>query len=489
MDPSPKALIRLLVPRIPLILKTALLNALSWSKNSSKQDAKTEVAVVILRSMLQVRKPMRFLQKISTRDPGVKGPILVSKVTIPASSDDAIRNLVNKAIKELGSGLETYTLPELAAVEAEWNGYKAGVPPKEPRADLPESEHYKSLMETVSASTTILYFHGGAYFLMDPASHRQTAARLAKMTGGRCYSVRYRLAPQHPFPAQLLDALVSYLSLLSPPPGMHHEPVAAKTIVFAGDSAGGNLAVALMLLLLTFQRMGVRHIKFHGAEVALELPGGVAVNSPWVDIGRSMPSIDNNAHFDYLDPPSAVGVSKGEPIPDDLWPASPPRAEIFCNASMMVHPLVSPLAAAPELWKGMPPTFMCLGNEGLEDEITVLARRMHQGGGVVEFAGYEGMPHCFGMIFANSPMTKDCFKRWARFCSDVTQGSGPRSSKATWAKAFSHPPDHQEVEMDKISTLSDSDVLNSMKRRQEHAISREEEAVKRWSEQQSRAKL
>ncbi|KAJ9503404.1 hypothetical protein H2202_001558 [Exophiala xenobiotica] len=453
MDPSPKALIRLLVPRIPLILKTALLNALSWSKNSSKQDAKTEVAVVILRSMLQVRKPMRFLQKISTRDPGVKGPILVSKVTIPASSDDAIRNLVNKAIKELGSGLETYTLPELAAVEAEWNGYKAGVPPKEPRADLPESEHYKSLMETVSASTTILYFHGGAYFLMDPASHRQTAARLAKMTG------------------------------------MHHEPVAAKTIVFAGDSAGGNLAVALMLLLLTFQRMGVRHIKFHGAEVALELPGGVAVNSPWVDIGRSMPSIDNNAHFDYLDPPSAVGVSKGEPIPDDLWPASPPRAEIFCNASMMVHPLVSPLAAAPELWKGMPPTFMCLGNEGLEDEITVLARRMHQGGGVVEFAGYEGMPHCFGMIFANSPMTKDCFKRWARFCSDVTQGSGPRSSKVTWAKAFSHPPNHQEVEMDKISTLSDSDVLNSMKRRQEHAISREEEAVKRWSEQQSRAKL
>ena len=270
---------------------------------------------------------------------------------------------------------------------------------------------------------------------------------------------------------------------------MYHEPVAARNIVFAGDSAGGNLAMALMLLLLTFQRMRVTHINFHGAEVALELPGGVAVNSPWVDIGRSMPSIDKNAHFDYLDPPSAVGVSKGEPVPDDLWPASPPRAEIFCNASMMVHPLTSPLSASPELWKGMPPTFMCLGNEGLEDEITVLARRMHQAGGVVEFAGYEGMPHCFAMIFVNTPMARDCFERWARFCSNVAQGSGPSSSKATWAKAFSHPPNHQELEMDKISTLSDNDILDSMKRRQEHALSREEEAVKRWSEQQSRAKL
>lgn len=490
MESSPTALLRILLPRLPLILKTALLNAFSLSKNSSRQDLTTEVAVVVLRSVLQVRKPMRYLQKTTTRDPGIKGPVLVAKVSVPVPKNgNMLTDLLDKAIKELGDGSETYTLPELAAVQAEWTGYKAGASKDEPRPDLPEHDHYRVLMATVSSPTTILYFHGGAYFLLDPASHRKTTSYLAKLTGGRVYSVRYRLAPQYPFPAQLLDALISYLSLLSPPPGMPHEPVAASNIVFAGDSAGGNLAIALLQLLLTLRRMGVATIRFHGVDVPLHLPAGVAVNSPWVDIGRSMPSINYNAHFDYLDPPSAVGISKAEPIPDDLWPASPPRAEIFCNASMMVHPLTSPLSAAPELWKGMPPIFMCLGNEGLEDEITVLARRMHEGGGTVNFMGYEGMPHCFAMVFPTSKMAKDCFHRWAKFCSEISRGAGPSSSRAIWTEAFANPLKFREVEMDKISKLTDSEVLDSMKKRQNYAIEREREAVKKWTDQHSRAKL
>ncbi|KAI1616229.1 lipase/esterase [Exophiala viscosa] len=490
MDDSPTAILRVVLPRLPLILKTALFNALSLSKNSSRQDVTTEVAVVVLRSVLQVRKPMRVLQKTTTRDPGIKGPILIAKVSVPISQEgDVLKDLLNRAIKELGNGSETYTPPELTEVQAEWTGYKVGAAKNEPRPDLAEEDHYRILMGSVSSPTTILYFHGGAYFLLDPASHRKTTSYLAKLTGGRCYSVRYRLAPQYPFPAQLLDALMSYLSLLSPPPGMPHEPVAAHNIVFAGDSAGGNLAIALLQLLLTLRRMGMTTITFHGVEVPIHLPAGVAVNSPWVDIGRSMPSINNNAHFDYLDPPSAVGISKAEPTPDDLWPTSPPRAEIFCNASMLVHPLTSPLSAAPELLKGMPPVFMCLGNEGLEDEITILARRMHQGGGTVSFMGYEGMPHCFAMVFPTAAMAKDCFQRWAKFCSDVSRGSGPSSSRAIWSEAFANPPKFRELEMDNISKLTDSDVLDSMKERQNYGIEREQDAVKRWNEHRSRAKL
>jgi len=81
----------------------------------------------------------------------------------------------------------------------------------------------------------IFYLHGGGFYLCDPATHRLTTKKLAKLTGGRCYSVRYRLAPQHPFPAALLDLLVSYLTLLYPPPGAFHEAVRPETLALAGD--------------------------------------------------------------------------------------------------------------------------------------------------------------------------------------------------------------------------------------------------------------
>ncbi|OQV01758.1 hypothetical protein CLAIMM_07054 [Cladophialophora immunda] len=490
MDLSPRALVRLLLPRLPLLLKTIVLNALSLSPNSSKQDLTTEVVVVVLRSIMRVRKPMGYLQHISKKDPGIKGPICIAKVTIPPPLDETgPREAIVAAIKELGDGSETYTLPDVVGVEAEWTGFRKGVPAHESRPDVSEDDHYRTLMASVSANTTILYFHGGAYFLMDPASHRDPVSRLARLTGGRCYSVRYRLAPQNPFPAQLLDGLVAYLSLLAPPKGLPHDPVPAKHIVFAGDSAGGNLAVALLQLLLTLQRMGVSSIKFHGVDVPIELPAGICPNSAWADISRSMPSINHNAHLDYLDPPTPEGVSKSDPLPDDLWPASPPRANIFCNASVMAHPLVSPLAAGPELWKGMPPAWLCLGNEGLEDEITILARRMHQGGGVVDFVGYEGMPHCFAMVFPKTPKSRDCFERQTNFCSAVVDGTGPTSSRFVWVKAFSKPSSTEELDPDQLSKLSDQEVMDAINTMQNHARKREAQALMKWHEQQTRAKL
>ncbi|KAH0848334.1 hypothetical protein AYO21_04362 [Fonsecaea monophora] len=490
MDISTRALVRLLLPRLPLLLKTIVLNALNLSPNSAKQDLTTEVVVVILRSITRVRKPMRYLQHISTKDPGIKGPICIAKVTIPPPLDEfGPREAVVKAIKELGNGSETYTLPDIVGVEAEWTGYKKGASAHEPRPDVSEDDHYRILMATVSTHTTILYFHGGAYFLMDPASHREPVSRLARLTGGRGYSVRYRLAPQNPFPAQLLDGLVAYLSLLAPPKGLPHDPVPAKHIVFAGDSAGGNLAVVLLQLLLTLQRTGVSSIRFHGVDVPVELPAGLCLNSAWADISHSMPSINKNAHLDYLDPPNAEGVSKADPLPDDLWPASPPRANILCDASIMVHPLVSPLAAGSDLWKGMPPAWLCLGNEGLEDEITILARRMHQAGGVVDFVGYEGMPHCFAMLFPKTPKARDCFERAANFCTAVVDGSGPKTSRFVWVKAFSKPSNIQELGPDQLSKISDEEVTDAMKTMQNHARKREEEALRKWREQQTRAKL
>lgn len=84
---------------------------------------------------------------------------------------------------------------------------------------------------------TVLYFHGQSYYMSDPVAYRSTTSKLAKGTGGRVLSVRYRLSPQHPFPAALLDAFVAYLSLLSPPPGSCHDAIPSRDIVLAGDSA------------------------------------------------------------------------------------------------------------------------------------------------------------------------------------------------------------------------------------------------------------
>lgn len=143
-------------------------------------------------------------------------------------------------------------MPPVKPVEAEWTGYRAGVSRNaRPPTDMSDAEKYVAMMRECRSNnsrnssdsgggggggtTTVLYFHGGAYYLCDPSTHRQLTARLARAVGGRVYSVRYRLAPQNPFPAALLDALVSYLTLLYPPPGSLHEAVSPKDIVFGGD--------------------------------------------------------------------------------------------------------------------------------------------------------------------------------------------------------------------------------------------------------------
>lgn len=178
----------------------------------------------------------------------------ISKVAFPVLEEDAVLKALTGAIDALKTGEEVFTVPPILPVEAEWTGYRAGVDSKAPRPDLSEPEHYTKLMSEVTSDVTILYFHGGALFLMDPSSHRPTCSKLAKLTGGRCLSVRYRLAPKHAFPAALLDAFLAYLSLLAPPPGSFHEPVPAEHIVFSGDSAGGNLCMALLQLILQLHR-------------------------------------------------------------------------------------------------------------------------------------------------------------------------------------------------------------------------------------------
>lgn len=240
MDTTQAKLLLELVPKLPLIVKVALLHLIKASPPSKYVDLRTELTVAILRSFLtpSTRRSISDTQRLANRDPGIKGRIWVAKYTAPAPPEPSVRDAVTHAIESLSTrpeALKSIEWPEVVGVEAEWTGYRSSATASSKLPPITEKEMYGEMMKEVKNPTTVLYLHGGAYYLMDPATHRPTTKKLAKLTGGRCYSVRYRLAPQNPFPAALLDALHSYLTLLHPPEGAYHEAVKPEHIIFAGD--------------------------------------------------------------------------------------------------------------------------------------------------------------------------------------------------------------------------------------------------------------
>lgn len=151
-----------LLLRIPLVLKTVLLHVLRLSPVTGKQDLRTELTVAIIRSFLSFSMPVSKQQQRSTHDPGVRGPLWVSKVCFPRPEDD-VQRAVFTAIDALKTGGETYDEPGVAPVEAEWTGYRSGVGRRTPLPDISEEEKYKRLLKESPADMTVIYFHGGAY--------------------------------------------------------------------------------------------------------------------------------------------------------------------------------------------------------------------------------------------------------------------------------------------------------------------------------------
>ena len=453
------------------MLKTALWHTIGQSATSSKWDLRTEITINILRDMIGPNSTPSSLgktQRLTTKDPGIKGNVWVSKVKHEVPEEDDVRQLLFKAIKDMGTGQEQWTEPESRPLEAEWNGYRASAP--DPKAPQPttrdEKQEYANLMKEVTSKVTLLYFHGGAMYLLDPATYRPTTSRLAKETGGRVFNVRYRLAPSNPFPAALLDCFTAYLSLLYPPPGAPHEPVPASEIVFGGDSAGGTCCTALLQLLLQIHRSNpdpsqLPTVKFHGRQVEIPLPAGVAMTSPWLDITRGLPSIEGLVQYDYLPPPSQTDTR--EFPADAIWPADPPRADLYCEGSALLHPLVSPLAS--ESWEGSPPLFFSLGQEMLRDEDAVLAQRAVKQGVQVVWREFEAMPHCFAMLLENNNGAPVHYKEYAKFCREVVEGQGVRTN-GEFIKAKTLERSEVDVRSG-LTELTDSEVEGYMKKGQE----------------------
>lgn len=160
---NPLALLKALVVRIPLILRTLVYHALQATPASKKQDLRTEMTVAIIRSLMDTPLPVTVQQRRSMRDPGIKGPMWVSKVTLPAPGE-AVAEAVLRAIESLSDGNEAQglALPTAQSVEGEWTGYRAGVDKSTPLPGITEKQKYEALKAEATSDLVILYIHGGA---------------------------------------------------------------------------------------------------------------------------------------------------------------------------------------------------------------------------------------------------------------------------------------------------------------------------------------
>jgi hypothetical protein len=108
------------------------------SPTSSKWDLKTEITVNLLRDMMgnSSPTPISKLQALTTRDPGVKGKMWVSKVKLDVPEEDDVRQVMFRAINDMGTGEEQWTEPDQRPLEAEWNGIRADAQDNEPEVSI-----------------------------------------------------------------------------------------------------------------------------------------------------------------------------------------------------------------------------------------------------------------------------------------------------------------------------------------------------------------
>jgi monoterpene epsilon-lactone hydrolase len=210
----------------------------------------------------------------------------------------------------------------------------------------------------------ILYFHGGGFRVGSVASHRDLIAQIALASGCRVLAINYRLAPEHRFPAALDDALAAYGWMLD-------RGLKSGNVAFVGDSAGGNLVLAAMLVL---------------RERRLPLPASAVLMSPWTDLAATGVSYVSRAEADPIHQrPMILALAKnylgGQGDPCD--------------------PLVSPLYAD---LAGLPPLLIQVGDrETVLDDSVMLAEKARAAGVEVNLEVWDGMIHVFQMFGAELP--------------------------------------------------------------------------------------
>lgn len=203
----------------------------------------------------------------------------------------------------------------------------------------------------------ILYCHGGGYSTGSSLYARTLTTKLAASTSMDVLSFDYRLAPEHPYPAATQDAMQvwDYLMLLG---------YGARDIILAGDSAGGNLALSLVLQLKNQGRL---------------MPRGLVLMSPWTDLTASGKSHVSKASIDPV-----LNAAYLEQM-----------IQNYAEGQALDDPLISPLFGN---YEGFPPTYIQVGsNEILQDDAVMLYKKLLKANVSVKMDVFRGMWHVFQM--------------------------------------------------------------------------------------------
>ncbi|MDQ8160281.1 MAG: alpha/beta hydrolase [Gemmatimonadota bacterium] len=222
----------------------------------------------------------------------------------------------------------------------------------------------------------LLYLHGGGYIACSPETHRPLVSTLVRRVRGRAFVPRYRLAPEHPFPAALEDAKAAYRYLLD------EQGVAPSQLIIAGDSAGGGLALALTL--------AVR-------DAGWPLPAGVVAFSPWTDLAATGRSLDENTE--------RCAMFAGDTIRR--------AARFYVGDADPTLPLLSPLYGD---FRGLPPMLVHASeDEVLRDDAIRVAAAARAAGVSVELDLWPHVPHVWQFFSTVLPEARASLDAVTRF--------------------------------------------------------------------------
>ena len=190
-----------------------------------------------------------------------------------------------------------------------------------------------------------------------------------------------------------------------------------------------------------------QHLTFNGQQVCLPMPAGVTTLSCLGDQGLCLPSWTTNKQYDIY--AEQAPFLQSDFPPDDTWPSNPPRADVYCDASNIFHPLVSPCLA--ESWKGAPPMWFGVGQERMADSVMLMAQTAARSSVCVELDQYEGMPHCWPFLMPKFPHSVHVWERWGRACREMAE-SKVTKSQAKWIELESLK--EREVDVRNLTNLS-----------------------------------
>jgi hypothetical protein len=157
---------KLVIPRIPRMIKTTARHALSISDTAAFLDLSTAVKVDFMRSFIDVDNPRTLTegQRFSLIDRGAFGAMWAVDVTAPCPEDSSLVQLIVMGFEALKIGAETFDMPSTIPVEGVWVGYRGGVKSNAPPpVGMTETEKYSAMMKEVKTDLVLFYLHGGAF--------------------------------------------------------------------------------------------------------------------------------------------------------------------------------------------------------------------------------------------------------------------------------------------------------------------------------------